>query len=96
MSGQDGVGNPLMDTCRSWSVRTSYQPKAAASAEVTMTAITSPSEPTGVRSSSTINPTVARPIATFCQWSFPGASTVLTARATRLDPGAEYPVRFSS
>ncbi len=75
---------------------TPLQPSTATAAEVMITASTSPSGPSLVRSSSNISAIVTTPIARDCRWSCPGWAKVLTARMTRLAPPALYPVRLAS
>ncbi len=94
--GQTGVGSPSTATPRSSNVATPTQPNTAAAPEVTTTATTRPRAPTRVRSSRTISAIVARPTARLAQSSCPGESTVFTARKTRFEPSAAYPVRFGS
>ena len=94
--GRTGLGRPEMETPSEWSVATSDSPATPTTAEVRITETTRPSEPTGVRSSSTMPAMVATPMPMLCQCSWLGDTTVLMARTTRFGPVAAYPVRFVS
>ena len=94
--GSSGVGRPSMATPRSASVATCSQSSRYAAAEVATTATTSPSDFSGVRSSSTINAMVATPTSSVRPSRRSGLITVLTALTTRLGPSAAYPVRLAS
>jgi hypothetical protein len=68
-SGAAGNGSERGIAARSPTVATPLQPKAATAAEVTMTASTSPSAPSLVRSSSRISAIVTNPTARDRTWN---------------------------
>ena len=82
-----GPGKEPSGTPRSCTVATS-QLRALTNADVATTATTSPSEPSGVRSSSKIRTIVLIPTATDAPSSRPGWNNVSSARVTR-DPASE-------
>ena len=86
--GAVGRGSERGTTPRSLRVATWVHPRMATAAEVMMTASTSPSGPSLVRSRRRISTIVATPTATVCQWSWPGCTKVLKARTTRFGPAA--------
>jgi hypothetical protein len=84
--GSSGVGSEPGTTPKSRSVATPPQPSTAAAADVRITATTSPSDLSGVRSSATISTIVATPMASDWACSSPGCASVLNARTIRLPP----------
>ena len=66
--------------------RDTPQPSTAAAADVRITATTSPSDLSGVRSSATMSTIVATPMASDWACSSPGCASVLNARTIRLPP----------
>ena len=81
--------------CRSrW--RPVPSPATAAAADVSPTATTRPSGPRRVRSRIRIRTIVATPMTTVAGSQSAGWSAVSTARVTRLDPTAAYPVKSAS
>ncbi len=94
--GATGSGSERGIAPSSPTMATPLHPSTAVPAEVTMTASTSPSGPSLVRSSSRISAIVTSPTTRDCRWNWCGWARVTTARTRRLAPLALYPVRLAS